>query len=383
MDIKLKIKYPRLIGVLLVKSFSTTFVCLLLVEVLMRFIGSNIYSYESQQHLGGMFKGSGEFHYSLLTLYNIYSNNTMVRMLTLGVFFFSINLAVYTIREIVRTLRIIERAIESVNVEEKHTVKLTPEMRHIEECLNELKLELRTAEVKTDEAQRRRSEMVMFLAHDLKTPLTSVIAYVTMLQQQDDLNEEDKNKYIKIVAEKAQRLQQLIEEFFQISKYHMQDIELDTEVFDISLMLEQISYEIGGVLKQKNLTCKLEAQDNLCIQGDTNKLARVFDNILRNAMNYCYENTEIKITVEKINSWVEICISNQGEPIPESKLSTIFEKFYRLDDARSSITGGSGLGLAISREIIDLHKGMIFAQSNPRETTFIIRIPLSHETRLH
>ena len=124
---------------------------------------------------------------------------------------------------------------------------------------------------------------------------------------------------------------------------------------NLSMMLEQIADELYGVLQEKKLSCEVETEDDLVIRGDPDKLARVFDNILRNAIAYCYSGTTIRISACQKNGDVEITFANQGKKIPGTKLQTIFEKFYRLDDSRSSETGGAGLGLAIAKEIVELH----------------------------
>lgn len=291
-----------------------------------------------------------------------------------------ISYAVVTNIVSLKALRSLTEVITNVNAKDNEgPVKLSYGLEAVEESLNRMKMELKDIEIKASESKRRQNEIVMFLAHDLKTPLTSVVAYLTMLNERKDLTEEEKKKYIATAMDKSIRLGELINEFFEITKYNLQDIKLEKEIFDVSMMLEQIADEFYGVMSEKGLQCTVNSLEGLYINGDTDKLARVFENILRNAVNYCHENSSVRIAAEDIGDYIQIVIANEGDQIPDEKLFTIFEKFYRLDDARSSVTGGSGLGLAISKEIIELHQGIIFAESEPEETRFIIKIPKMKE----
>ena len=187
--------------------------------------------------------------------------------------------------------------------------------------------------------------------------------------------QEQREKYIRIAMEKSIRLGELINEFFDITRYNLQNIELEPVEINLSLMLEQLADELYGVLQEKQLTCEVNVEENFMIYGDPDKLARVFDNILRNAIAYCYPHTKIRIEAQMKNQDIEIIFSNQGDKIPGAMLQTIFEKFYRVDGSRSSGTGGAGLGLAIAKEIVELHGGMIRAKSDDISTQFIVTLP--------
>ena len=152
-------------------------------------------------------------------------------------------------------------------------------------------------------------------------------------------------------------------------------MELEPVELNLTMMLEQIADELYGVLQEKKLTCEVEVQENLEVYGDPDKLARVFDNLLRNAIAYCYEGTTIRIEAHEKRRDVEIIFTNEGKKIPGSKLQTIFERFYRLDNSRSTETGGAGLGLAIAKEIVELHHGRIIAKSDESYTRFIVTLP--------
>ena len=231
------------------------------------------------------------------------------------------------------------------------------------------------------ESEQRKNDLVVFLAHDLKTPLTSIIAYLTMLDEQPELSEEDREKYIHISLEKSIRLGELISEFFEITRFNLQDIVLQKETLDISMMLEQLADESYAVLAEKSLTCSIHTDDNLLVDADPDKLARVFDNLLRNAIAYSYPGTNIDIRAFGEQKDIIITFSNQGDQIPPQKLNFIFEKFYRVDNARQSRTGGAGLGLSIAKEIVELHGGAIAASSSPVCTRFTVKLPRHEEAQ--
>ena len=149
---------------------------------------------------------------------------------------------------------------------------------------------------------------------------------------------------------------------------------------DLTMMLEQLADELYGVLQEKKLSCEVDVEEDLQIYGDPDKLARVFDNILRNAIAYCYENTVIRIEARMKNDEIEIVFTNAGDKIPGDMLQTIFEKFYRVDGSRSTGTGGAGLGLAIAKQIAELHGGRIMARSDDNRTQFIVTLPSKEKT---
>ena len=198
-------------------------------------------------------------------------------------------------------------------------------------------------------------------------------------KQEQDMPEEERQRYTHIALEKSIRLGELISEFFEITKFNLQDIVLEPVELNLSMMLEQLADELYGVLREKNLTCEVGAAEDMVVYGDADKLARVFDNILRNAVSYCYPNTKIRIQAEMTEEGNRIVFSNRGKQIPKEQLGTIFEKFYRLDEARHSTTGGAGLGLAIAKEIVELHGGTIWAESDDEETRFIVMLPKKEE----
>lgn len=167
----------------------------------------------------------------------------------------------------------------------------------------------------------------------------------------------------------------MVNEFFEITRYNLQQIALNKETIDLYYMLVQLTDELSPVLAANGNTAVLRADENLSVYGDSDKLARVFNNVLKNAAAYSFPDTEIIISAEEQDDKITITFQNSGKTIPKEKLSAIFEKFYRLDEARTSNTGGAGLGLAIAKEIINLHGGTITAHSEQETVTFVIFLP--------
>lgn len=221
----------------------------------------------------------------------------------------------------------------------------------------------------------RKNDLIVYLAHDLKTPLTSIVGYLSLLEEAPDMPPDQKAKYVHITLQKALRLETLINEFFEITRYNLQQIVLEKEQIDLYYMLRQMADEFYPILQAHHNTVELHADENLTVFADPNKLARVFNNILKNAVAYSYAGTVINITAKTENGMVKTTIQNHGKTIPEQKLDMIFEKFFRLDSARATDTGGAGLGLAIAKDIVTLHGGTVTAQSRQEITTFCVTLP--------
>ena len=275
---------------------------------------------------------------------------------------------------------------------ESAQILLSPEMEPMERKLNVLRQTLEKRELEAKLAEERKNNLVMYLAHDIRTPLTSVIGYLSLLEEAPDMPPEQKAKYVHITLEKANRLEGLIQEFFEITRYNIQQIRLDKEWIDLYYMLVQMIEEFYPLMAEKGNRAALHSTENIKIFGDPTKLARVFNNILKNAIAYSAPNTPISICVEELptagldeeetatgDRKIRISFRNQGMTIPQDKLTAIFDKFYRMDEARNSNTGGAGLGLAIAREIVTLHEGKIYAASEKGEVVFCVELPHAAE----
>ncbi|MGG1328919.1 vancomycin resistance histidine kinase VanS [Bacillus tropicus] len=273
----------------------------------------------------------------------------------------------------------INTGIDILIQNEDKQIELSAELEFMEQKLNTLKRTLEKREHDAKLAEQRKNEVVMYLAHDIKTPLTSVIGYLILLDEAPDMPREQKAKYVHITLDKAYRLEQLIDEFFEITRYNLQAITLTKKHIDLYYMLVQMTDEFYPQLAAKGKQVVLHVSEDLTVFGDADKLARVFNNILKNATAYSKDDSVIDITANLSEDVVSIVFENDGN-IPKDKLATIFEQFYRLDDARSSDTGGAGLGLAIAKEIIVQHGGQIYAESNDNSTIFTVELPVFQDS---
>ena len=258
-------------------------------------------------------------------------------------------------------------------------IDLPPEMKELEIKLNHFRSESIKNKKLAEENEKKKDELIVYLAHDIKTPLTVVIGYLSLLDEIEDMPLEQRKKYIELALNKAYRLEELINELFDIARFNSEKIILGKEELNLNMMLEQVIEDFYPILKEINKNINLNTSDNISIYADPDKLSRVFNNLIKNAINYSKENTDIDINVKKKNKEIEVEIINQGKMIPKDKLDKIFENFYRLDTSRTSKTGGSGLGLAISKQIVELHNGNIKVNSDKNKTIFTIILPIEEE----
>lgn len=313
-------------------------------------------------------------------------------------------------------------AAEIVSRQDDTLVSLSPLLSDLEGRLNQIKFTSLSNLRAAKEAEQRKNDLVTYLAHDLKTPITSVIGYLTLLRDEPQISEKIRSRYMNIALDKAERLDDLINEFFEITRFNLSHISLEKKQINLSLMLQQLTYEFQPMLAEKNLTCSLNAPENLMLRCDPDKLQRVFDNLLRNAVNYSFPNSEIKITAfaaghaggsggpakgaakgsagssaspfgssakgvadgsaasadgpaKDAAGSIRLIFENRGDTISREKLDRLFEQFYRLDSSRSTKSGGAGLGLAIAKEIAELHGGRITAFSENEIIRFEVVLP--------
>ncbi len=249
---------------------------------------------------------------------------------------------------------------------------LPPAMKDVEYEMNLVRSRALKNAMLAKEAEQRKNDLIVYLAHDLKTPLTSVLGYLTLLRDEPELPVGQRAKYLGIALDKAERLEELINEFFDITRFNLTTMVLEKEQVNLSRMLEQITSEFLPILAEKRLSWNLSIAKDVLFVCDADKMERVFDNLIRNAVNYSYEETEISFRLVEEGEQIRIVVANHGRTIPKEKLNHIFEQFFRLDAGRSSTTGGAGLGLAIAREIIQLHGGDITAESDDEKICFQI-----------
>ena len=258
---------------------------------------------------------------------------------------------------------------------EETEIHLPSELAETERKLQAVKSALKQRTLEAQLAEQRKNDLVMYLAHDIRTPLTSVIGYLNLLAEVPDMPTEQRAKYSGITLDKAYRLEKMINAFFEIARYNLQEIHISKARVDLYYMLVQLADELSPMLCANGNSVRIQADENITVEADPEQLARVLNNILRNAAAYSFPNTEILISAAETRDAVRITFTNEGKTIPKEKLSMLFEKFYRLDEARASSTGGTGLGLAIAKEIVTLHGGTLSAASEDNRIEFSIELP--------
>lgn len=282
----------------------------------------------------------------------------------------------YNFYQIAKSLEKITEAVRHLYEEQPAEISLPGDMGEIENQINEIRRNVERSKQMAKDAEQRKSDMVMYMAHDLKTPLTSVIGYLTLLRDEPELPAATREKYTQIALNSAQRLEELINEFFEITRYNFSHMVLNLTKVNMSVMVEQMLYEFKPVFQQKGLEFEYVFRPEIYVQCDVERMERVFDNLFKNVVNYSYPNTKIRICLEPFHAeGMYFMVENQGKTIPKEKLEKVFDQFFRLDSSRGSKTGGTGIGLAVVKEIVQLHKGTVTCESENERIRFIVKIP--------
>lgn len=254
------------------------------------------------------------------------------------------------------------------------------EFADMAENLNNMVEELRQLMDRERESERTKNELITNVAHDLRTPLTSIIGYLELLSGPVKLNEEMQKKYLDITYKKSKRLQKLIEDLFGFTKLNYGKISMKVSKVDIVKLLSQMLEEFYPNFMEKNLAYELQSNVTAkVITADGNLLARLFDNLINNAIKYGSEGKKIIVKVDATDSVVTVSVTNFGYVIPKEELPLLFEKFYRVEQSRSVNTGGTGLGLAIAKNIVDMHGGTIGVTSDLNGTVFTVKLKVDFD----
>lgn len=274
------------------------------------------------------------------------------------------------IDEILSAIKKISSGVFNTHIE----VKGDNEFSEMAASINKMTEEIRNLMESERHAEKSKNEMITNIAHDLRTPLTSIIGYLDLINKRD-LPEDTKTEYIKIVYEKSKKLQDLIESLFSFTKTNSTKLVLNIGKIDIVKLLCQLMEEFYPNFEKEGISCSVNTNEDSCvIDGDGTLLARLFDNLINNAIKYGADGKriDVKISVEK--KVVKVSVINYGKVIPQNELPLIFDKFYRIDQARNSSTGGTGLGLAIAKNITELHHGIIEVSSDLSGTAFSVTL---------
>lgn len=246
--------------------------------------------------------------------------------------------------------------------------------------LNKMVEDIRRLMDKERESERTKNELITNVAHDLRTPLTSIIGYLELLSGQVVLPPDMQKKYIDIAYSKAKRLEKLIEDLFGFTKMNYGKLAMHVSKVDIVKLLGQLLEESYPNFANKGLSYELQSNvPAKIITADGNLLARLFDNLINNAIKYGAEGKRVTVKVTAEADTVQVSVANYGYVIPAEELPLIFDKFYRVEQSRSTHTGGTGLGLAIVKNIVDMHGGTITVKSDLNGTVFTVTLQVNFD----
>lgn len=282
--------------------------------------------------------------------------------------------------QLICALAAVSDACAQIGSSQPAELRLPSLIQETQFMLQQADTRIRANEAAAREAEQRKNDLVVYLAHDLKTPIASITGYLTLLRDEPEIPAAQQARYLDVTLKNAERLNDLIDEFFEITRFNLSHIVLEYSKINLTRLLEQLCFEFQPMLAEKELSCRIDLPPVLEAECDADKLERVFDNLLRNAVSYSFPGCCISISGKTEQTlgkdFAVIRFVNHGNTIPKEKLSRIFEQFYRLDASRSTRTGGAGLGLAIARQILELHGGSIYAESEDDTVAFTVRFPL-------
>ena len=313
-------------------------------------------------------------------------------------------------------------AVAQLAANPEDPVRLSGELSVTEQELNQVRCQRIAADKAAHAAEHRKDELVTYLAHDLRTPMTSVIGYLDLLCEAPELPNDAKERYIAIARDRAVRLEGLVEELFEITRFNLQTIPLERQEVDLAMLAEQVADEAYPDACDHHLTIKVTAQEGAICSVDPERIARMLGNLLRNAVAHATPHTEISVAVTCTSmpqgpnvpavmtpapgaptppaeaeaaamsaaapmnghdsegaasrgpEAVELAVADHGPDIPPELIPHVFERFVRGDESRGQ-EGGTGLGLSIVQEIVQAHEGLVSVESGGGTTVFRVFLP--------
>lgn len=302
--------------------------------------------------------------------------------LILGILLFSVTFMILQ-EPYIRYISRISEAVQNISEGNLNTVIDVigdDEFSSMAANLNHMAADIKKLMEKERESERTKNELITNVAHDLRTPLTSIIGYLELLAGNQQVPADMQHKYIEIAYGKSRRLQKLIEDLFGFTKLNCGKIAMHVGQIDIVKLLGQLVEEAYPNFVEKGLSYDLQSNvPAKIINADGNLLARLFDNLIGNAIKYGADGKRVLVKIHAEGETVTVSVTNYGYVIPADELPLIFNKFYRVEQSRSSSTGGTGLGLAIAKEIVDMHGGTISVASNLNGTVFTVKLQVDFD----
>lgn len=270
------------------------------------------------------------------------------------------------------------------NLDKKIEIKSRGDIDQVAQNINSIVEQLKDITVEERKAQQTKTDLITNVSHDLRTPLTSVIGYLNLIEEGRYKDEVELMYYVDIAYEKSLNLNILINDLFELTKMQNRVVNFNKVELNLVELIGQLISQFEIQFRQENMNCRIDfSVDKLILNADPIKLVRAFENLITNAMRYGKDGhyVDIKVFTEKKMAVVQVI--NYGEPIPVLDLPHIFDRFYRVEKSRNTFKGGSGLGLAITKNIIEAHDGSICAISNNESTIFEVKIPYLDEDKLY
>lgn len=320
----------------------------------------------------------------LLMVQAIEKQHTAVVLLylILGILLFSVTFMILQ-EPYIRYISRISEAVQNISEGDLNTVIDVigdDEFSSMAANLNHMAADIKKLMEKERESERTKNELITNVAHDLRTPLTSIIGYLELLAGNQQVPADMQHKYIEIAYGKSRRLQKLIEDLFGFTKLNCGKIAMHVGQIDIVKLLGQLVEEAYPNFVEKGLSYDLQSNvPAKIINADGNLLARLFDNLIGNAIKYGADGKRVLVKIHAEGETVTVSVTNYGYVIPTDELPLIFNKFYRVEQSRSSSTGGTGLGLAIAKEIVDMHGGTISVASDLNGTVFTVKLQVDFD----
>ncbi|EJS70817.1 sensor histidine kinase [Bacillus cereus] len=269
------------------------------------------------------------------------------------------------------------KEIEKGNLAYRIEKKGEDEIAALTENINNMAEELMNNIEKERKLEKQKNELITNVSHDLRTPLTSIMGYLRLLRDSKYENTEQHDEYTRIAFAKSEQLKNLIEDLFEYTKLTNEQVMLEKQDVCINELLEQLIEELVPQAEEHGLTfVKKFPEERAYASMDSEKMVRVFDNLLMNAIKYSKDDGEIKVSLQRQRRDIQIVIANHSEEFTREELANLFERFYKKDQSRSRVTEGSGLGLAIAKSIVELQGGSIRAEYGDGIIQFIVALPI-------
>ncbi len=285
-------------------------------------------------------------------------------------------------RHIIRYFRTLTDGLKSIadgNLSYRLPLARQDELGNIAQNINHMAEQLQKQMERERQVEKSKMELITYVSHDLRTPLTSIIGYLDLLKTNTFRDEQEQERYLDNAFHKTQQLKKLIDDLFEYTRLTNGDVRLSLQEVDFNSLLEQMINEFEPVAKEQQISIKKgSASMPIMMQIDSEKMVRAIDNLFMNALKFSVRPGEINVSLCAEGNRVTLSIENLGKPISKEQEQQLFERFYKLEPSRNdqNTPAGSGLGLSIARHIVELHGGRIWLDHLEGHYTFCIECPL-------